>query len=193
MVGLDPGVGQTSKPRAQSLVLVPGDGARSCPLPRDAAVPAPAGRRPLDLPEETPWGALEPHEPRHRLSSSFQVEEKLQEDSRRKLLQLQEMGNRESLIKVNLERAVGQVGALHARRSPVSQRFSAPGGRWGREEDGGAGSLDPGTGGPCGCSPRWVWLESPPAGSSCLVGTKTLAKQPVPAPRLPRPLPPGDL
>ncbi|KAK2489347.1 hypothetical protein MC885_011790, partial [Smutsia gigantea] len=40
--------------------------------------------------------------------SSFQVEEKLQEDSRRKLLQLQEMGNRETLIKVNLERAVGQ-------------------------------------------------------------------------------------
>nr|XP_039330404.1 forkhead-associated domain-containing protein 1 isoform X4 [Saimiri boliviensis boliviensis] len=37
------------------------------------------------------------------------VEEKLQEDSRRKLLQLQEMGNRESLIKINLERAVGQL------------------------------------------------------------------------------------
>ncbi|XP_066231230.1 forkhead-associated domain-containing protein 1 isoform X4 [Saccopteryx leptura] len=37
------------------------------------------------------------------------VEDKLQEDSRRKLLQLQEMGTRESLIKVNLERAVGQL------------------------------------------------------------------------------------
>ncbi|XP_054995421.1 forkhead-associated domain-containing protein 1 [Sorex araneus] len=37
------------------------------------------------------------------------VEEKLQEDSRRKLLQLQEMGSRENLIKVNLERAVGQL------------------------------------------------------------------------------------
>lgn len=47
------------------------------------------------------------------LWSSFQVEEKLQEDSRRKLLQLQEMGNRENLIKINLERAVGQVGAFH--------------------------------------------------------------------------------
>lgn len=46
--------------------------------------------------------------------SSFQVEEKLQEDSRRKLLQLQEMGNRETLIKVNLERAVGQVGVLQS-------------------------------------------------------------------------------
>lgn len=48
------------------------------------------------------------------LSSSFQVEEKLQEDSRKKLLQLQEMGNRETLIKVNLERAVGQVGELQS-------------------------------------------------------------------------------
>ncbi|XP_049733947.1 forkhead-associated domain-containing protein 1 isoform X7 [Elephas maximus indicus] len=37
------------------------------------------------------------------------VEEKLQEDSRRKLLHLQEMGNRENLIKINLERAVGQL------------------------------------------------------------------------------------
>ncbi|KAM6216918.1 LOW QUALITY PROTEIN: forkhead-associated domain-containing protein 1 [Rhynchocyon petersi] len=37
------------------------------------------------------------------------VEEKLQADSRRKLLHLQEMGNRENLIKVNLERAVGQL------------------------------------------------------------------------------------
>ncbi|XP_075417774.1 forkhead-associated domain-containing protein 1 [Tenrec ecaudatus] len=37
------------------------------------------------------------------------VEEKLQEDSRRKLLHLQEMGSRENLIKVNLERAVGQL------------------------------------------------------------------------------------
>lgn len=50
----------------------------------------------------------------HMLSSSFQVEEKLQEDSRKKLLQLQEMGNRENLIKVNLERAVGQVGQLQS-------------------------------------------------------------------------------
>lgn len=60
---------------------------------------------------------------KHSLSSSFQVEEKLQEDSRRKLLQLQEMGNRESLIKINLERAVGQVGMFQSPligpRSPV--------------------------------------------------------------------------
>nr|XP_025712817.1 forkhead-associated domain-containing protein 1 isoform X2 [Callorhinus ursinus] len=43
------------------------------------------------------------------LLEKSKVEEKLQEDSRRKLLQLQEMGNRENLIKVNLERAVGQL------------------------------------------------------------------------------------
>ncbi|XP_054397309.1 forkhead-associated domain-containing protein 1 isoform X14 [Pongo abelii] len=43
------------------------------------------------------------------LREKSKVEEKLQEDSRRKLLQLQEMGNRESLIKINLERAVGQL------------------------------------------------------------------------------------
>ncbi|XP_062962603.1 forkhead-associated domain-containing protein 1 isoform X2 [Cynocephalus volans] len=43
------------------------------------------------------------------LREKGRVEEKLQEDSRRKLLQLQEMGNRESLIKINLERAVGQL------------------------------------------------------------------------------------
>uniref|UniRef100_A0A2K6FEC0 Forkhead associated phosphopeptide binding domain 1 n=1 Tax=Propithecus coquereli TaxID=379532 RepID=A0A2K6FEC0_PROCO len=43
------------------------------------------------------------------LREKSKVEEKLQKDSRRKLLQLQEMGNRESLIKVNLERAVGQL------------------------------------------------------------------------------------
>ncbi|XP_033084115.1 forkhead-associated domain-containing protein 1 isoform X6 [Trachypithecus francoisi] len=43
------------------------------------------------------------------LKEKNKVEEKLQEDSRRKLLQLQEMGNRESLIKINLERAVGQL------------------------------------------------------------------------------------
>ncbi|XP_039330406.2 forkhead-associated domain-containing protein 1 isoform X7 [Saimiri boliviensis] len=43
------------------------------------------------------------------LRGKNKVEEKLQEDSRRKLLQLQEMGNRESLIKINLERAVGQL------------------------------------------------------------------------------------
>lgn len=65
------------------------------------------------------------------LSSPFQVEEKLQEDSRRKLLQLQEMGNRENLIKVNLERAVGQVGE-RAPESPSLARVpcggSAP--RW---------------------------------------------------------------
>ncbi|XP_066231236.1 forkhead-associated domain-containing protein 1 isoform X9 [Saccopteryx leptura] len=46
----------------------------------------------------------------HQLEAlSSRVEDKLQEDSRRKLLQLQEMGTRESLIKVNLERAVGQL------------------------------------------------------------------------------------
>ncbi|XP_027459762.2 forkhead-associated domain-containing protein 1 isoform X2 [Zalophus californianus] len=43
------------------------------------------------------------------LLEKSKVEEKLQEDSRRKLLQLQEMGNRDNLIKVNLERAVGQL------------------------------------------------------------------------------------
>ncbi|XP_021571937.1 forkhead-associated domain-containing protein 1-like, partial [Carlito syrichta] len=43
------------------------------------------------------------------LREKGKVEEKLQEDSRRKLLQLQAMGNRESLIKINLERAVGQL------------------------------------------------------------------------------------
>uniref|UniRef100_A0A8C2QPT6 Forkhead-associated phosphopeptide binding domain 1 n=1 Tax=Cricetulus griseus TaxID=10029 RepID=A0A8C2QPT6_CRIGR len=43
------------------------------------------------------------------LREKSKVEEKLQEDSRRKLLQLQEMGNRETLIKTNLERAVGQL------------------------------------------------------------------------------------
>uniref|UniRef100_A0A8C2VMB1 Forkhead associated phosphopeptide binding domain 1 n=1 Tax=Chinchilla lanigera TaxID=34839 RepID=A0A8C2VMB1_CHILA len=43
------------------------------------------------------------------LREKSKVEEKLQEDSRRKLLQLHEMGNRESLIKINLERAVGQL------------------------------------------------------------------------------------
>ncbi|KAF5913925.1 hypothetical protein HPG69_011956 [Diceros bicornis minor] len=48
------------------------------------------------------------------LREKSKVEEKLQEDSRRKLLQLQEMGNRENLIKVNLERAVGQVGVLQS-------------------------------------------------------------------------------
>lgn len=66
------------------------------------------------------------------LSSPFQVEEKLQEDSRRKLLQLQEMGSRESLIKVNLERAVGQVGvrAPEPLRGPVPQGLSAPSGWW---------------------------------------------------------------
>ncbi|XP_059959844.1 forkhead-associated domain-containing protein 1-like isoform X2 [Mesoplodon densirostris] len=37
------------------------------------------------------------------------VEEKLREDSRRKLLQLKEMRNRANLIKANLERAVGQL------------------------------------------------------------------------------------
>ncbi|XP_055275235.1 forkhead-associated domain-containing protein 1 isoform X3 [Moschus berezovskii] len=43
------------------------------------------------------------------LREKSKVEEKLQEDSRRKLLQLQEMGNRENLIKANLEKAVGQL------------------------------------------------------------------------------------
>ncbi|XP_032509649.1 forkhead-associated domain-containing protein 1 isoform X1 [Phocoena sinus] len=43
------------------------------------------------------------------LREKSKVEEKLQEDSRRKLLQLQEMGTRENLIKANLERAVGQL------------------------------------------------------------------------------------
>ncbi|KAM5248703.1 forkhead-associated domain-containing protein 1 [Ctenodactylus gundi] len=43
------------------------------------------------------------------LREKSKVEEKLQEDSRRKLLQLQEMGSRQSVIKINLERAVGQL------------------------------------------------------------------------------------
>ncbi|TKC35916.1 hypothetical protein EI555_020736, partial [Monodon monoceros] len=46
------------------------------------------------------------------LREKSKVEEKLQEDSRRKLLQLQEMGSRENLIKANLERAVGQAPLL---------------------------------------------------------------------------------
>ncbi|KAM8791551.1 forkhead-associated domain-containing protein 1 isoform 5-T7 [Rhynchonycteris naso] len=58
------------------------------------------------------------------------VEDKLQEDSRRKLLQLREMGTRESLIKVNLERAVGQleqfrsqvVKAAYGQARPFSDR-----------------------------------------------------------------------
>ena len=72
------------------------------------------------------------------LSSSFQVEEKLQEDSRRKLLQLQEMGNRENLIKANLERAVGQVGVLPspfmAHRSPRSPAPKRPAGMSEKED-----------------------------------------------------------
>ncbi|XP_059961481.1 forkhead-associated domain-containing protein 1-like isoform X1 [Mesoplodon densirostris] len=43
------------------------------------------------------------------LREKNKVEEKLRQDSRRKLLQLQEMRNRENLIKANLERAVGQM------------------------------------------------------------------------------------
>ncbi|XP_059961477.1 forkhead-associated domain-containing protein 1-like [Mesoplodon densirostris] len=43
------------------------------------------------------------------LREKSKVEEKLREDSRRKLLQLKEMRNRENLIKANLERAVGQL------------------------------------------------------------------------------------
>ncbi|XP_004679394.1 PREDICTED: forkhead-associated domain-containing protein 1 [Condylura cristata] len=63
------------------------------------------------------------------LREKSKVEEKLQEDSRRKLLQLQEMGNRENLIRVNLERAVGQlehfrsqvIKATYGRMKPPSQ------------------------------------------------------------------------
>lgn len=78
---------------------------------------------------------------KHMLSSSFQVEEKLQEDSRRKLLQLQEMGNRENLIKVNLERAVGQVGQLQSpfQRPTFSGAVSAPKPLVGTHEDSGRG------------------------------------------------------
>ncbi|KAM4871600.1 forkhead-associated domain-containing protein 1 isoform 2-T2 [Thomomys bottae] len=43
------------------------------------------------------------------LREKSKVEEKLQEDSRKKLLQLQEMRNQEGLIKTNLEKAVGQL------------------------------------------------------------------------------------
>uniref|UniRef100_A0A8D0W1J2 FHA domain-containing protein n=1 Tax=Sus scrofa TaxID=9823 RepID=A0A8D0W1J2_PIG len=64
------------------------------------------------------------------LREKSKVEEKLQEDSRRKLLQLQEMGNRENLIKVNLERAVGQlehfrsqvIKATYGRAKPFQDR-----------------------------------------------------------------------
>ncbi|XP_041508182.1 forkhead-associated domain-containing protein 1 [Microtus oregoni] len=55
------------------------------------------------------------------LRERSKVEEKLQEDSRRKLLQLQEMGNRESLIKINLERAVGQLE--HFRSQVIKATF----------------------------------------------------------------------
>ncbi|KAM8791555.1 forkhead-associated domain-containing protein 1 isoform 9-T11 [Rhynchonycteris naso] len=67
----------------------------------------------------------------HQLKAlSCRVEDKLQEDSRRKLLQLREMGTRESLIKVNLERAVGQleqfrsqvVKAAYGQARPFSDR-----------------------------------------------------------------------
>lgn len=65
-----------------------------------------------------------------RTREKSKVEEKLQEDSRRKLLQLQEMGNRENLIKVNLERAVGQlehfrsqvIKATYGRARPVQDK-----------------------------------------------------------------------
>ncbi|XP_015983857.2 forkhead-associated domain-containing protein 1 isoform X6 [Rousettus aegyptiacus] len=64
------------------------------------------------------------------LREKSKVEEKLQEDSRRKLLQLQEMGNRENLIKGNLERAVGQlehfrsqvIKATYGRAKPFQDR-----------------------------------------------------------------------
>ncbi|XP_053431314.1 forkhead-associated domain-containing protein 1 isoform X6 [Nycticebus coucang] len=55
------------------------------------------------------------------LREKSKVEEKLQADSRRKLLQLQEMGNRESLIKGNLERAVGQLE--HFRSQVIKATF----------------------------------------------------------------------
>ncbi|CAO2589853.1 Forkhead-associated domain-containing protein 1 [Lemmus lemmus] len=55
------------------------------------------------------------------LREKSKVEEKLQEDSRRKLLQLQEMGNRENLIKINLERAVGQLE--HFRSQVIKATF----------------------------------------------------------------------
>ncbi|XP_040613417.1 forkhead-associated domain-containing protein 1 isoform X3 [Mesocricetus auratus] len=55
------------------------------------------------------------------LREKSKVEEKLQEDSRRKLLQLQEMGNRETLIKTNLERAVGQLE--HFRSQVIKATF----------------------------------------------------------------------
>uniref|UniRef100_A0A8C6QE78 Forkhead-associated phosphopeptide binding domain 1 n=1 Tax=Nannospalax galili TaxID=1026970 RepID=A0A8C6QE78_NANGA len=55
------------------------------------------------------------------LREKSKVEEKLQEDSRRKLLQLQEMGNRESLIKNNLARAVGQLE--HFRSQVIKATF----------------------------------------------------------------------
>uniref|UniRef100_A0A673TVS3 Forkhead associated phosphopeptide binding domain 1 n=1 Tax=Suricata suricatta TaxID=37032 RepID=A0A673TVS3_SURSU len=61
------------------------------------------------LREELKKSSAEQNTISRTLREKSKVEEKLQEDSRRKLLQLQEMGNRENLIKVNLERAVGQL------------------------------------------------------------------------------------
>lgn len=77
------------------------------------------------------------------LSSSFQVEEKLQEDSRRKLLQLQEMGNRENLIKVNLERAVSQVSTSQHPFIGLCSPWVSPR-AWGHGAgDGGGRRIDP--------------------------------------------------
>lgn len=124
------------------------------------------------------------------LSSSFQVEEKLQEDSRRKLLQLQEMGTRENLIKANLERAVGQVGALQSRfTGPCSPRNPAPKRPAGmREEEDGLVQftrLSQGQGFVRFPRPQWTSLKrlfllgSCPL--QCLLLPGALSKQPVPA------------
>ncbi|XP_039084998.1 forkhead-associated domain-containing protein 1 isoform X1 [Hyaena hyaena] len=82
------------------------------------------------LREELKKSAAEQNMISKTLREKSKVEEKLQEDSRRKLLQLQEMGNRENLIKVNLERAVGQlehfrsqvIKATYGRLKPLLDR-----------------------------------------------------------------------
>uniref|UniRef100_A0A8C5KC66 Forkhead-associated phosphopeptide binding domain 1 n=1 Tax=Jaculus jaculus TaxID=51337 RepID=A0A8C5KC66_JACJA len=73
------------------------------------------------LREELRKSSLEQSAVCRTLREKSKVEEKLQEDSRKKLLQLQEMGSRESLIKVNLERAVGQLE--HFRSQVVKATF----------------------------------------------------------------------
>lgn len=122
VLGVKPGVGLAWLSLG-SKAWSPGSSALQASTRNSLLTPAtwadPSPQPPLQQPSDILEGLPRlPHDHvssrQHMLSSSFQVEEKLQEDSRRKLLQLQEMGNRESLIKINLERAVGQVGAFHS-------------------------------------------------------------------------------